>query len=291
MINDMDSQHDYLVTCGYSLRGGQSYMLDPMVNVYDLKNLTSMPPIPFPAGAAYVRMHPRMSSTSIVVSQLGQVHIVDLNNVNTSNVRQANVLSYLTMVEIAPSGEAIALADAECNVHLWGSPTRIRFSELSNPVEFADPEEEQVSMDWDNNTPLSSIGMPYYREPLLSAWPTSLVSDAGAPPEKLDPKFVSSLTTIEWGAYGRNPKNVRRNQAVNTRMVDKNTGALQAPKFLSEKARDSQGANDRRMSDLADAMGAAELSSLKADVPFMYRNVEIKYSKFGVDDFDFGYVY
>jgi PAB-dependent poly(A)-specific ribonuclease subunit 2 len=152
LINDMDAQHDFIVTCGYSLRQQQSYMLDPLVNVFDLKNMVSLPPIPFPAGAAYVRMHPRMVTTSIVVSQLGQMHIVDLMNVNTSNVRQANVLSYLSMVEIAPSGEAIALADAECNIHLWGSPSRIRFAELSIPVEFADPEEEHTQVDWSIDT-------------------------------------------------------------------------------------------------------------------------------------------
>ena len=153
LINDMDAQHDFIVTCGYSLRQGQSYMLDPLVNVFDLKNMVSLPPIPFPAGAAYVRMHPRMSTTSIVVSQLGQMHIVDLMNVNTSNVRQANVVNtYLSMLEIAPSGEAIALADTECNIHLWGSPSRIRFAEVSNPVEFPDPEGDSVTMDWSVDT-------------------------------------------------------------------------------------------------------------------------------------------
>ena len=48
-INDMDAQHDFIVTCGYSLRQQQTYILDPLVNVFDLKNLTSLPPIPFPA--------------------------------------------------------------------------------------------------------------------------------------------------------------------------------------------------------------------------------------------------
>ena len=148
LINDMDAQHDFIVTCGYSLRQQQNYILDPLVNVFDLKNLTSLPPIPFPAGAAFVRMHPRMSTTSIVISQIGQMHIVDLMNVNTSNVRQANVLNFLTMVEIAPSGEAIVLADAESNVHLWGSPSRVRFAEISNPIEFADPEEPPTHLDW-----------------------------------------------------------------------------------------------------------------------------------------------
>jgi PAB-dependent poly(A)-specific ribonuclease subunit 2 len=150
-ISDMDAQHDFIVTCGYSLRQQQNYMLDPLVNVFDLKNMVSLPPIPFPAGAAFVRLHPRMSTTSVVVSQYGQIHIVDLMNVNTSNVKQANVLTHLSMIEIAPSGEAIILADAECNIHLWGSPSRIRFGELSNSTEFADPEDAATQVNWTND--------------------------------------------------------------------------------------------------------------------------------------------
>lgn len=152
LINDMDAQHDFIVTCGYSLRQGQNYMLDPFLNVFDIKKMSSMPPIPFPAGAAYVRMHPRMLTTSIVVSQSGQIHVVDLMNPNTSNVRQANVLTYLSMFEIAPSGEAMALTDPECHIHLWGSPTKLHFVDLPTPIEFATPEEPLPSIDWTAET-------------------------------------------------------------------------------------------------------------------------------------------
>ena len=150
-IHDMDAQHDFIVTCGYSLRQQQNYVLDALVHVFDLKNLKSLPPIPFPAGAAFVRMHPRMLTTSIVVTQYGQMHVVDLMNPNAANnVRQANVFNgnLLSVFEIAPSGEAIALADSECNIHLWGSPSRIRFAEFSNPVESAHPVESQQSLGW-----------------------------------------------------------------------------------------------------------------------------------------------
>lgn len=150
-ISDMDAQHDFIVTCGYSHRQHQNYMLDPLVNVFDLKNMQSLSPIPFPAGAAFVRLHPRMSTTSVVVSQYGQIHIVDLMNVNTSNVKQANVMSQLTMIEMAPSGEALILADLECTVHLWGSPSRIMFGELSKPTEFADAEEVVPQLTWTND--------------------------------------------------------------------------------------------------------------------------------------------
>lgn len=152
LINDMDAQHDFIVTCGYSLRQGQTYMLDPFLNVFDIKKMSSMPPIPFPAGAAYVRMHPRMLTTSIVVSQSGQMHVVDLMNPNTSNVRQANVLTYLSMFEIAPSGEAIALTDAECYIHLWGSPSKLHFVDLQTPIDFAGPEDHAPQTEWTPDT-------------------------------------------------------------------------------------------------------------------------------------------
>jgi len=135
LINDMDAQHDFIVTCGYSLRQGQNYMLDPFLNVFDIKKMSSMPPIPFPAGAAYVRMHPRMLTTSIVVSQTGQMHVVDL-----------------MMFEIAPSGEAIALTDPECYIHLWGSPSKLHFVDLPTPVEFANPEEPLPPIEWTPDT-------------------------------------------------------------------------------------------------------------------------------------------
>jgi len=136
----------------------------------------------------------------------------------------------------------------------------------------------------------NSIGMPYYRDLLLSSWPSHMISEVGAPPARIDPQILSAMSVAEWGGYARNTRTTRRNQVENTRVVDKPSTSLQAPKFLSEKARESAGTPsiERRISDVADALDTAELSSLKAEVPVMYRNVEIKYSKFGVDDFDFG---
>ena len=137
-ISDMDVGGNFLVTCGYSPRQQQSFMQDPLANVYDLRMIRPLPPIPFHAGAAFVRMHPKMYSTSFVASQTGQLQVVDLMNPNAVNLRQANVSSYLTGLELAPSGEALALADADCTIHLWGSPEKMHFTEFSNPVEWPD---------------------------------------------------------------------------------------------------------------------------------------------------------
>lgn len=154
-INDMDVQQDYVVTCGTSLKQPTAtYMLDPFVSVFDLKNMTTMPPIPFPPLAAYVRMHPRMHSTAIVCSQGGQIHVVDLMNPNTSNVRQANIVgNYVTGIELAPSGEAIALADSDACMHLWGSPSKCHFVEMgAQATEWPDEEPPLPRIDWKDTT-------------------------------------------------------------------------------------------------------------------------------------------
>jgi len=100
------------------------------------------------------------------------------------------------------------------------------------------------------------------------------------------------MSGTEFGGYAPNPRKTRRNQIENTRSAVKSTAPLAAPKFLSEKARESGDTNSTRGSnDAIDNSGEnAHLGVSKAEVPLIYRNVEIKYSRFGVDDFDFEYV-
>lgn len=291
MISDMDAKSDFLVTCGWSLRQGQHYMLDPLANVYDLKTLMPLPPIPFQPGAAFVKMHPRMSTTGIVASQSGQLQVVDIMNPNTVNLKQVNLYDcQLTSMELANSGEALALTDSRCNIHLWGSPSKIHFAEYSNPTDFPDQVLPPQNIDWSLDSPLNAVGMPYYRETLFSAWPTHLLFEVGTAPSKFDPSILSNLKRADMGAFAPNPRKSRRNQAEpsrhKTRAIE---SGLAAPKFLSEKARDTQSQDaGRRMSDAIDAFqDLATDGALRKDVPVMYRNVEIKYSRFGVEDFDF----
>jgi PAB-dependent poly(A)-specific ribonuclease subunit 2 len=150
----MDAKADYLVTCGLSPRQQHGMMHDPLANVFDLKTLTPLPPIPFQPGAAFVRMHPKMSTTSIVASQTGQLQVVDIMNPHTVNLKQAHIYdnNYLTGMELAPSGEALALASSMCQIHLWGSPSRLKFAEFSNTMIFPDTLAPPPTMDWSLDT-------------------------------------------------------------------------------------------------------------------------------------------
>lgn len=126
----------------------------------------------------------------------------------------------------------------------------------------------------------------------MSSWPSHMMFEVGAPPPKIDNSILNSMTRTDIGFFAKNPRTKRRNQIESTRQGDK-SDSLTPPKFLSEKARSSQSPND------VDAKAAETMETLtdlhlddvtRKDVPAMYGNVEIKYSKFGVDDFDFAYV-
>lgn len=139
-INDMDVRSDLLVTCGYSSRQQHGYSaLDHFVNVFNLKILHPLPPVPFPPGAAFVRMHPRMSTTCLVASAQGLIYAIDIMNPDSPIMRHANIFdTQLLAMELAPSGEALALADGRNTIHLWGSPSKIQFTEYASPTEFPD---------------------------------------------------------------------------------------------------------------------------------------------------------
>jgi PAB-dependent poly(A)-specific ribonuclease subunit 2 len=134
--------------------------------------------------------------------------------------------------------------------------------------------------------------MPYYKETLLSSWPSHMIFEVGAPPPKIDSVVLSNMTRTDMGFFAKNPKVKRRNQVEASRYSDRASDSLTPPKFLSEKARASQSPSeiDAKSVETMEALTDLHLDDVtRKDVPAMYGNVEIKYSKFGVDDFDFAY--
>ncbi|KAL9029431.1 MAG: hypothetical protein Q9196_002325 [Gyalolechia fulgens] len=292
-VSDMDAQNNYLVTCGWSSRpyGGGAF-LESFAKVYDLRKLEQLPPIPFHGGAAYVQLHPKLSTTSILSSATGQVHVVDLMNPNTSNLHQVILGNYMSHLVLAPSGAAWAIADNDGVVHIWGlSRSKLRYTESAAPVEFADEGFPPPSMGIESDLPISTIGMPYYREKLLSVWSEDPVYELGFLPPKIDADVLKHMSPSGIGFKAHNPKKTLRNQMHRLSIIDSNGIALAAPKFLSEKSHETNGetGKERRISDAEAFTNPGLVSSVKAEVPAMYRLMEIKYSRYGVDDFDFGY--
>lgn len=159
-LSDMDAQDSYLVTCGWSTRPYGPPTLESFAKVYDLKKLEQLPPIPFHTGAAFVQMHPKLSTTSIVSSMSGQLQVANILDPNTSNLLQANLGSYMSQshLALAPSGAAWALADLEGVIQIWaGSLNNLRFTESAAPTEFADETLPLAFMDVDSDMSVSFL--------------------------------------------------------------------------------------------------------------------------------------
>lgn len=151
-VSDMDAQNNYLVTCGWSARPYGGAFLESFAKVYDLRKLEQLPPIPFYGSAAYVQLHPKLSTTSILSSTTGQVQVVDLMNPNTSSLHQAALDNYMSHLVLAPSGAAWALADNDGVIHIWGlDQDKLRFNQSAAPVEFADEDFPPPTMGIDSD--------------------------------------------------------------------------------------------------------------------------------------------
>ena len=137
-ISSMDVKKDYLLTCGWSTKTYGAPQLDHIVKVFDIRKLEVLGPIPFPAGAAFVQIHPKMSTTTLVASQHGQLHLVDFMNPDNAAMLHVQLMSVITSVMISPSGNVWAIVDQDNAIHLWGSPEKLEFTEIFNPIEFAD---------------------------------------------------------------------------------------------------------------------------------------------------------
>lgn len=137
-INSMDVKTDYLLTCGWSTKSYGTPQLDRIVKVFDLKNLEALAPISFSAGAAFVQIHPRMSTTTLIASQHGQLHLVDFMNPENAAMLHVQLMSVVTSMMISSSGNVWAIVDQDNAIHLWGSPEKLQFTDILNPTEFAD---------------------------------------------------------------------------------------------------------------------------------------------------------
>lgn len=128
-------------------------MLDSFAKVYDLREKKQLAPISFPGGAAYVQMHPKMSTAGVIASQGGQVQTTDIHNPNSSTLHHAGIFypNLLLGIVMAPSGLAWAMNDQENTVHLWGAAGRLQFAEIKQATEFADTNSISQSIPWEGD--------------------------------------------------------------------------------------------------------------------------------------------
>lgn len=360
LLSDLDVKGNYVATCGYSVRNRRfgsanapvDYMVDPLVNIYDLRMMRALSPIPFSAGASFVRFHPKLPNIVIVASTTGQIQFVDLFDQLDVHLYQADLVSaippmssvavppssYLSNLDVSENGEFLCFSDGFPNLHLWSLNASSTPNFVNFPAALDRPDAPAPPLDpfgIDDNVSLNAIGMPYYKEFLLSNYPTDMVftKELLKVPQRINPALseLSQSLPGKFLPYDRQAYGLRYVDTeyeplkVNTKQKPGHKATKQSliPKFISERSMTSSPGpstpvqrhaelsspslygtptfldfndtdNDLGNTSFHESNGQGETifqykSPVGNRVPQCYTRLEIHYSKFGVDDFDFEY--
>ncbi|EJF62633.1 hypothetical protein DICSQDRAFT_154466 [Dichomitus squalens LYAD-421 SS1] len=277
-IQGIETTSTLLYTIGLGLRQGRPYP-DHLVKVYDLRNLKALPPIPFSSGPSFITRLPNRPSTLAITSSQGLVQIVDTSNPTANEFYQLDTPSYITSVAVSPTAVYMAFGDSDGAIHLLSAAEEeamVPFNGFDGKaIDWPDSPEPLPEIQWTDRTPLNTIGLPYYDNLLLSSWTNDFVpTNMYFPPApKIPAQILSSIKVNDSIAYASLPKELRgRRNVVAT--APRKTGG----RFRSGKARYN------------DSEPVTPTYEYNPDIiPKAYRKVEIEYSKFGVEDFDFGF--
>ncbi|ANZ73301.1 BA75_01395T0 [Komagataella pastoris] len=223
-LSSMDCRGNTLITTGYSVRNGTFYA-DPLANLYDLRTKSLMPPVTFPAGASFVKLHPKLPNVAILASSAGLIHFVNLYSPMNVSLYQADVGSYMNNFEISPSGDFMGFTDSFQNVHLWSNAPDLSSAHIPNLASSLEQatmvppptNSDIIPADSDSTVPLSSIGMPYYDQPLLSNWPFDMKFSLGHVPKKINPELINSSKSVveNYNAHAFGQNNLPSGMGVN----------------------------------------------------------------------------
>ncbi|EDO17725.1 hypothetical protein Kpol_1033p30 [Vanderwaltozyma polyspora DSM 70294] len=200
-ISCMDSRDYTLVTVGKSRRFN-SMFADPFINVYDLRTMQQLPPVSFSkgtnmgsGGADYVKLHPVLPTVMTVASEQGSFDFIDLSNPTLRTQFVHPCRSVKDMV-ISANGDYLGFLTGDNTLGTWcRSSSNPGFTNTPDILEYPDFINDGIlnvpgSIDNDDYS-LSSVGMPYYPEKLLSAWSQVVFRSKGTLPKAID---VSQLT-------------------------------------------------------------------------------------------------
>ncbi|KAK3589026.1 hypothetical protein CHS0354_007971 [Potamilus streckersoni] len=267
-LSDFDIHGNTLITCGYSSRHG-TLTADRYLMVYDLRMMRAMTPIQVIIEPTFLRFVHTYCPKLAVVSQVGQFQLIEGTADMSKFVYSVNVNDGLIMsFDVSKNYQAMAFGDSHGCMHLFATGNQIHFNNHIVSPEYADPVEPVPPIHIrDELTPLSVIPMTYPRSGrLLSDWPEHLCKKVYRKPKKIDPEILRTMKVYQNVGYAPNPGKERRNQI---------------PYILEDKNAKKKGKKNVPESPVG-----------RGDDPLMqtpqtYRKVILKYSKLGLEDFDF----
>uniref|UniRef100_A0A8C5S0G1 PAN2-PAN3 deadenylation complex catalytic subunit PAN2 n=1 Tax=Laticauda laticaudata TaxID=8630 RepID=A0A8C5S0G1_LATLA len=270
-LSDFDVHGNLLVTCGFSSRMN-GLACDRFLKVYDLRMLRAITPLQVHIDPLFLKFIPTYTSRLAIISQTGQCQFCEPTGLaNPADIFHVNTVGQLIMsFDVSSSKQAMVFGDSEGCVHLWADSPEITFNTYSRETDFALPciVDTLPHLDWNQDLmPLSLIPVPLTTESLLSDWPaaSSIPAPRRAPP--VDPDILRTMKKVGFIGYAPNPRTKLRNQI---------------PYRLKEL--DNEFDNFSQVPE--SPIGREEEPRIYM-VAKKYRKVTIKYSKLGLEDFDF----
>ncbi|XP_060794537.1 PAN2-PAN3 deadenylation complex catalytic subunit PAN2 isoform X3 [Neoarius graeffei] len=221
----------------------------------------------------FLRFIPTYTSRLAIISQTGQCQFCEPTGLaNLADIFHVSTVGQLLMsFDVSSSKQALAFGDSGGCVHLWSSAQEVSFNDYSRETELALPclVDSLPQLDWNHElVPLSLVPMPLTStEPLFSDWPSTLITPSPRRAPAVDPEILRTMKTVGFIGYAQNPRTRPRNQV---------------PYKIKEVELEYDNYNQVPESPI----GRDEEPHLYM-VPKKYRKVTIKYSKLGLEDFDF----
>ncbi|KAL7865028.1 hypothetical protein AOLI_G00164480 [Acnodon oligacanthus] len=272
-LSDFDVHGNLLAACGFSSRGLNGLSCDRFLMVYDLRMMRAVTPLQVHVDPLFLRFIPTYTSRLAIISQTGQCQFCEPTGLaSLADIFHVNTVGQLLMsFDVSSSKQALAFGDSGGCVHLWSSAPEVSFNDYSRETELALPclVDSLPQLDWNNELlPLSLLPMPLTNtEPLLSEWSSNLVTPSPRRAPPVDPEILRTMKTVGFIGYAPNPRTRPRNQV---------------PYKIKEVELEYDSYNQVPESPI----GRDEEPHLYM-VPKKYRKVTIKYSKLGLEDFDF----
>lgn len=274
-LSDFDVHGNLLVTCGFSNRQG-NLSVDRFLMVYDLRVMRAVTPIQVVLDPLLLRFLPSFSSRLVTMSALGQMQLVDTVALSQPNLclYQINTAGSMCLaLDVSSSCQCMAFGDGGGSIHFYTSnPHTAMFNSFSRETEFADPVEPLPPISiLDDVTPLSSVPLPYCQQgtTLLSDWPEQYLKKVYRRTPPIDQEILRTMKMQGTIGYAPNPMSCRRNQVAYK--LEKHGGRHRQTKLFSNDSRTGKSGEEANF----------------IAIPKRYRKIDVKYSKMGMDDFDF----
>ncbi|KAJ4943652.1 hypothetical protein JOQ06_006150 [Pogonophryne albipinna] len=272
-LSDFDVHGNLLAACGFSSRGMNGLACDRFLMVFDLRMMRAVTPLQVHVDPLFLRFIPTYTSRLAIISQTGQCQFCEPTGLaNMADIFHVNAGGQVLMsFDVSSSKQALAFGDSGGIVHLWSDAPEVSFNDYSRESEFALPciVDSLPQLDWNHDLlPLSLIPTPLTStEQLLSDWSSAMATPSPRRAPPVDPEILRTMKTVGFIGYAANPRTRPRNQV---------------PYKLKDVELDYDNYNQVPESPI----GRDEEPHLYM-VPKKYRKVTIKYSKLGLEDFDF----